>query len=70
MRQPDEQAPVGFAPDQAILLQQAYAFAHRGAVDVELLHQLGLDADGFSGPDTAGKNPPLDGFSDQLAGRR
>ena len=70
MRQSDGQAPVGFAPDQAILLQQAYAFAHRGAVDAELLHQLGFGADGFSRPDAAGKDPPLDGFSDQLVGGR
>ena len=50
VRHGNRQAAAGLAGDEAGLLEQADAFAHRRAVDAELLDQLGFGADRIAGP--------------------
>ncbi|MNC85775.1 hypothetical protein D3C83_13880 [compost metagenome] len=69
VRQADRQAPVGLALDDAVVLKEANTLAHRGAVDAELLDQLGLGADRLARPDAARENAFLNGFRHQLVRR-
>ena len=55
--------------DQAALLQEADAFAHRRPVHAELFDELSLGADRFARPDPARQNLALDRVGDQLVGR-
>ena len=64
MGQADRQAAVGLAPDQAVVLQQADALAHRRAVDAELLDQFRFGADRFARTDGARENALLDCIGD------
>jgi hypothetical protein len=70
VRQADGQAPVGLPLDDAVVLQQPDSFAHRGAVDAELLDQLRLGADRLARADVAREDPVLDRLGDELVGRR
>ena len=55
--------------DQAALLEQSYAFAHRRAVHAELLNELSLGADRLAGSNPTTKNLTLDRLGDQLIRR-
>src|SRR6185295_15868987 len=70
VRRADRQAPVGFAPDQAVVLEQADAFAHGRAVDAELLDQFRLGTDRLARADVARQYSQLDRFGDEAIGRR
>src|SRR5579864_5192031 len=70
MRDADGQPAARIPMDEPRLLQHANAFANRRAVDAELPHQLGFRAERLAGTQPPAGDLSLDGFGDQLIGRR